>query len=115
MIHRKHISHRMSQIVEHGGLVYIAGQVAERFPGASVHDQTRDVCQRIDELLAEAGTDNSRILSAQIWLSDMRHYDSMNEVWDSWLPVECAPARACVESRLAYRQFDVEIMVIAAK
>lgn len=105
----------MSQIVEHGDCIYLSGQVADRAPGAVVAEQTLDICGRIDELLAEAGTDRAHLLSAQIWLSDMRDYDEMNRVWNDWLPENCAPVRACVEARLAFPQFRVEIMVVAAR
>jgi enamine deaminase RidA (YjgF/YER057c/UK114 family) len=104
----------MSQIVVHGDTVYLAGQVALDAPGASVADQTRDILQRIDQYLAEAGSDKSKALAATIWLSDMDTFNEMNEVWDAWVDAENAPARACVESRLAAPQFTVEIMVTAA-
>jgi len=66
-------------------------------------------------LLAEAGSDNSKLLSATIWLADMRDYDAVNEVWDAWLPEGAAPARACVEAKLAFAKYTVEIGVIAAR
>ncbi|MFQ5934930.1 MAG: RidA family protein, partial [Acidiferrobacterales bacterium] len=82
---------------------------------ASVTDQTKDILARIDALLAKAGTDKSKLLSATIWLSDIRYYDEMNTVWDAWTTPDNAPARACVEAKLAFPQFDVEIAVIAAR
>jgi enamine deaminase RidA (YjgF/YER057c/UK114 family) len=105
---------RMSQAVVHGGVVYTAGQVALRAPGTSITEQTEDILARIDELLAEAGTDKSKLLSATIWLTDMRDFAEMNEVWDAWVAPGNAPARACVGSGLAAQQFNVEIGVIAA-
>jgi enamine deaminase RidA (YjgF/YER057c/UK114 family) len=104
----------MSQIVVHGNTVYLAGQVAQEAPGASVVDQTRDILQRIDQYLDEAGTDKSKILAATIWLSDMETFGEMNEAWDVWIDPANPPARACVEARLAAPQFTVEIMVTAA-
>jgi enamine deaminase RidA (YjgF/YER057c/UK114 family) len=104
----------MSQAVKHGGVVYTAGQVAQRAPGDSVAEQTRDVLARIDELLSEAGTDKSKLLSATIWLVDMANFNEMNEVWDAWVDPQNTPCRACVESRLAAPQFTVEIAVVAA-
>ena len=105
---------RMSQAVIHGNTVYTAGQVAQSAGGESVEKQTQNILQQIDELLTEAGTDKSNLISATIWLSDMDTFNEMNAVWDSWVPEGCAPCRACVESRLASPEFTVEIMVIAA-
>ena len=104
---------RMSQIVIHGDTVYLAGQVAAD-PGADITQQTREVLQKIDDLLAEAGSDNSKILSAQIWLASMGHFARMNEVWDSWIPEGSAPARACIEARLASPDLLVEVGIVAA-
>ncbi len=104
---------RMSQAVTYGNLVFLAGQVALRAPGASVTDQTADILARTDELLAEAGSDKSKLLSASIWLTDISTFDEMNAVWDGWVSPGHTPARACVESRLAAPQFTVEIAVIA--
>ena len=111
---RKHSGPRMSQLVVHGDTVYLAGQVALEAPGAAVADQTRDILQRIDQYLGEAGSDKSKLLAATIWLSDMGTFNEMNEIWDAWIDPANPPARACVESRLAAPQFTVEIMVTAA-
>lgn len=111
---RKHSGPRMSQVVVHGDTVYLAGQVALDAPGAPVADQTRDILQRIDQYLGEAGSNKSKVLAATIWLSDMDTFNEMNEVWDAWIDPANPPARACVESRLAAPQFTVEIMVTAA-
>lgn len=105
---------RMSQAVIHNGVVYSAGQVAADAPGRSVTEQTRNILERIEALLAEAGSDKTRLLSATIWLKDMADFDEMNAVWDAWVSEGDAPARACVESRLAAPEFAVEIAVIAA-
>jgi enamine deaminase RidA (YjgF/YER057c/UK114 family) len=106
---------RMSQAVIHNGTVYLAGQVAQNAPGASVADQTKDILAAIDGLLAEAGTDKSKALSATIWLNSMDDFAEMNGVWDAWVAPGATPARACVESpRLAAPQFTVEIGLIAA-
>ena len=106
---------RMSQAVVCGNLVFLAGQVAQRAPGASVAQQTKDILARIDELLAEAGTDKTKLLSATIWLTDIATFDEMNELWDGWVAPGAAPARACVEARLAAPQFTVEIAIVAAR
>ncbi len=113
-IERKHGNQRMSQIVRYGGLVYLAGQVASGAPGASVADQTRDILSRIDALLKEADTDKSKALTATIWLTDIGTFDEMNGVWDAWVSPDNAPARACVEAKLAAPHYTVEIMVTAA-
>ena len=106
---------RMSQGVVHAGTVYLAGQVAQRAPGASAAEQTTDILARIDELLAGAGTDKSKLLSATIWLTDMGAFAEMNAVWDAWIDPANPPVRACVQSpALAAPQFTVEIMVNAA-
>lgn len=105
---------RMSQAVIHNGVVYTAGQVAADAPGESVTRQTRNILERIDSLLAETGSDKSKVLSATIWLADMADFDEMNTVWDAWVSEGEAPARACVESRLASPDFAVEIGIIAA-
>jgi len=104
---------RMSQAVVHGNTVYLAGQVADT-PAPSVADQTRQVLAKIDRLLAEAGTDKSRLLSANIWLADISRFDEMNKVWDAWVSPGNTPARATVQSALARPTNLVEIMVVAA-
>ena len=114
-IQRFQTAKRMSQVVVHKGTAYLAGQVAQDKQGASAGDQTKNILDRIDALLAEAGTDKTKLLSATIWLNTMDDFDAMNAVWDAWVPEGCAPARACVESpRLARPVFTVEIGVIAA-
>lgn len=105
---------RMSQAVVHGNTVYLAGQVALDAGGESVTAQTRNILDRIDALLAKAGTDKTKLLSASIWLADMADFAEMNAVWDGWVAKDNTPARAAVESKLAAPQFTVEIAVIAA-
>lgn len=105
---------RMSQAVVHGGVVYTAGQVAMQAAGESVAKQTEAILAEIDSLLADAGTDKSKLLSATIWLASMDDFAEMNEIWDAWVVPGDTPARACVEAKLAAPQFTVEIAVIAA-
>ena len=105
----------MSQVVVHNETVYLAGQVALKAPAASATDQTRDILDRIDTLLAEAGTGKANLLSATIWLSNMGMFAEMNAVWDAWIDPANPPVRACVESTLAMPEYDVEIMVVAAR
>ena len=111
---RLHVGQRMSQAVIHNGIAYLAGQVAQNAAGRSVAEQTRDILEAIDGLLAEAGTDKTRLLAAQIWLADIGTFDEMNQVWDAWVASGHTPARACVEAKLAQPKFTVEIMVTAA-
>jgi enamine deaminase RidA (YjgF/YER057c/UK114 family) len=106
---------RMSGAVVHGNTVYLAGQVANTTAGQSVADQTREILSIIDGLLAEAGTDKTKILMANIWITDMATFQEMNGVWDSWVAPGNTPARATVEAKLAAPQYKVEIAVIAAK
>jgi enamine deaminase RidA (YjgF/YER057c/UK114 family) len=103
----------MSQAVVHGNTVYIAGQVAAE-PTPSVADQTKQILAQIDRLLKQAGTDKTRLLTASIWLVDIRTFDEMNGVWDGWVSAGNAPARATVEAKLAGPRYLVEIMVSAA-
>ena len=105
---------RMSQAVIHGDTVYLAGQVADD-PKPSVAEQTRQVLAKIDSLLKSAGSDKSRILSANIWLTDMGGFAEMNDVWDKWVASGHTPARATVEAKLARPDYLVEIMVVAAR
>ena len=104
---------RMSQAVVHHGTVYLAGQVGS--PGKPVAEQPREVLAQIDRLLAECGSDKTRILSAQVWMADMADFAEMNAVWDAWVPAGHAPARATGESALATPDYKVEIIVVAAQ
>ena len=106
---------RMSQAVVHGATVYLAGQVADRAKGKSVGEQTREILATIDRLLAEAGSDKTRLLSATIYLADIATFAEMNAEWDAWIPAGNAPARATVEAKLAASEFTVEIACIAAR
>ena len=114
-IQRIAIGPRMSKAVVHGDTVYLAGQVADKAAGKSVAEQTAEILGIIDGLLAEAGTDKSKLLMVNIWLSDMATFAEMNGVWDKWVIAGQTPGRATVEAKLAAPQFTVEIAVIAAK
>ncbi|MFA7665561.1 MAG: RidA family protein [Burkholderiaceae bacterium] len=114
MIQRLHIGRRMSDIVIHNGTIYLAGQVADD-PSQDVASQTRQILEIIDRLLAEVGSDKTKILQAQIFMADMADFAAMNAVWDAWVPEGHTPARATVEARLATPDFRVEIKVIAAQ
>ena len=114
-ITRLHPGPRMSQAVIHGDTIYLAGQVADQARGGSVGDQTREILAAIDRLLAEADSDKTKILSATIYLADIKTFAEMNAAWDAWVPAGHAPARATVEARLAAAAYTVEIACIAAR
>ncbi len=105
---------RMSKAVVHGNTVYLAGQVAETSAGRPVGEQTQEILATIDALLAEAGTDKTKLLMANIWLADIKTFGEMNAVWDKWVVAGHTPARATVEAKLAAPQYTVEIAVVAA-
>lgn len=114
-IERHEVGPRMSKCVVHGNTVYLAGIVANEPKGKSVADQTKDIVGQIDGLLTKAGTDKSKLLSANIWIADMATFADMNAVWDGWVSPGNTPARATVEAKLATPDYKVEIMVVAAK
>ncbi|MFN9775873.1 MAG: RidA family protein [Burkholderiales bacterium] len=112
-IKRLHVGPRMSEAVVHNGTVYLAGQVADD-ASQDAAGQTREILAMIDRLLAECGSDKTKILSAQIFLADIADFAAMNSVWDAWVPAGHTPARATVESKLAAPKYRVEIKVVAA-
>jgi len=103
-----------SAAVEHNGVVYVAGQVADDL-SQGVKGQTEQVLKRIDALLNAAGTSKSKILSANVWVTDIRNRDEMNAAWTAWADPANLPARATVEAKLADPRMLVEIMVTCAK
>ena len=114
-VERKEAGPRMSQIVIHGDTVYLAGIVARENSGKSVTEQAKEILATIDGYLKQAGTDKSKLLSANIWLTDMATFNEMNAVWDAWVAPGNTPARATVEAKLAAPGYKIEIMVTAAK
>jgi enamine deaminase RidA (YjgF/YER057c/UK114 family) len=113
-IERHETGPRMSKAVIHGDTVYLAGIVADSPKGKSVAEQTKNILSQIDGFLALAGTDKTKLLSANIWITDMANFAEMNSVWDSWVSPGNTPARATVEAKLASPDYKVEIMVVAA-
>ena len=113
-IQRRHTGKRISRLVIHNGIAYLAGIIALSKHGQPVAEQTRDILGLIDRLLAEAGTDKTRLLTATIWLADMRRAEEFNLVWDEWMPDGCAPARATVEGRMTSPDHAIKIAVTAA-
>ena len=114
-IERHEAGPRMSKAVVHGDTVYLAGIVADSPKGKSVAEQTKNILSQIDGFLALAGTDKTKLLSANIWITDMANFAEMKSVWDSWLSPGNTPARATVEAKLASPDYKVEIMVVAAR
>lgn len=105
---------RMSRCVVNGDMVYLAGLVA-RDSTKDVKGQTQDILDQIDAYLQKAGTSKSKLLTAQLWLTDMKNFADMNAVWNAWVDPENPPARACVQAQLARPDILVEIMVTATK
>jgi enamine deaminase RidA (YjgF/YER057c/UK114 family) len=114
-VERRHVGKRLSELVIHrpSGLCWLAGVVAED-PKADLTAQTRSVLAQIDRLLAEAGSDKTKIVSATIYLPSMGDFAAMNVVWEAWVPAGQTPARATVEAKLANPDYKVEIQVVAA-
>ncbi len=113
-IQRVHPGPRMSEMVIHNDTVYLSGQVADD-GSTDVESQTRDVLRQIDALLAEAGTDKSKLLTATVYLADIGSFAAMNAAWDAWVDRANPPTRATVEARLAAPEYLVEIVVVAAR
>lgn len=112
-IKRLHVGPRMSEAVIANGLVFLAGQVAGD-DEADITGQTRQVLAAIDGLLAEAGTDKSRLLTANIFLVDLADFAAMNAVWEAWVSPGNTPARATVQAKLAQPGWKIEIVASAA-
>ncbi len=113
-IQRLNQTHRMSRIVVHGDTIYLCGQTAKDRT-ADIEGQTVTTLEKIEELLAEVGSDKTKLLSVTIYLGSIAHFDRMNAVWDAWVVPGHQPARACVEARMAHPDLLVEMSVVAAK
>lgn len=113
MLDRYETGHRMSEMTVHHGVCYLAGQVAED-TSADIKGQTRQVLAEIDRLLALAASDKTKVLRAEIYLTDIDDFKAMNEVWDEWVAPGFTPARATVEAKLACPDWKIEIVITAA-
>jgi enamine deaminase RidA (YjgF/YER057c/UK114 family) len=113
-IKRLHVGKTLSEVAIHNGTVYLAGQVAEDL-AQNIEGQTREVLGHIDRLLAEAGSDKSRILMCQIYIADMKDFAGMNAIWNEWVADSNSPPRATVEAKLAKHEWLVEMVVTAAQ
>ena len=112
-IKRQQIGHLYSEIVIHRNIVHLAGVVAEDASG-DISSQTAGALAVIDKWLSTAGTDKSKLLTTQIWISDMAEFAAMNEVWTAWIDPENPPARATCEAKLANPDWKLELIVSAA-
>ncbi|QND58708.1 RidA family protein [Mesorhizobium huakuii] len=112
-IERLENGQRFCRVLRYNGTVYVSGLTADDLSGDTTA-QTKQIFAKIDALLAKAGSDKSKLLSAQIWLRDIADFDMMNAAWDAWIDRSAMPVRATVEARLAGDQYRVEIMVTAA-
>ncbi len=113
MIQRFEVGARLSEMAIHNGTIYMAGQIADD-AGADIYGQTRQVLAAIDALLAQAGSDKSKILHAQIFLPDLGDLGRMNEIWEAWVVPGHTPTRATVQAALANPKWKIEIVVTAA-
>ena len=113
-IERLETKQRMSRIVKNNGVIYLCGQVCKDAT-QGITEQTQTMLDKVDELLAQAGSDKDHILSATIYIKDMSYFAQMNEVWDNWLNEGHAPARACVAAAMARDVLLVEVSIVAAE
>lgn len=113
IIERQEVKQRMSRIVIHNETVYLCGQVCKD-ASKGIREQTETMLEKVDSLLTQAGSDREHMLSATVYVRDMKDFDTMNEAWDAWVPEGHAPARACVEARMARPELLVEVSVVAA-
>lgn len=114
MLERMETTTRMSRIVKHNGTIYLCGQVCKDAE-KDITEQTSSMLEKVDELLLKAGSDKYHLLSATIYVKDMKYFTAMNEVWDAWIPDGHAPARACVAAKMARDVLLVEISLVAAE
>ncbi|MDA7629692.1 RidA family protein [bacterium] len=112
-IQRQDTKQRMSRVVIHNDTIYLCGQVCKDAT-QEISEQTSTMLEKVDELLLQSGSDREHLLSATVYVRDMKDFASMNDVWDAWVPEGHAPARACVEARMARAELLVEISVVAA-
>lgn len=113
-IKRLHVGKTLSEAAIHNGTIYLAGQIAEDTTH-NIEGQTREVLGHIDRLLDETGSDKTRILMCQIYISDIKDFDSMNDIWNEWVADGNTPPRATVEAKMVRPEILVEIVVTAAQ
>ena len=113
-INRIDVGARLSKVVIHGDTVYLAGQVATQAAGKSVTEQTKEILAQIDALLAEAGTDKTKLLTANIYITDLATFGELNAVWEAWVSPGNTPCRTTIEAKLASPNYAIEIGIVAA-
>lgn len=113
MIQRFEVGKRLSEMAVYNGTIYLSGQIPED-TSVNIQGQTRQVLESIDGLLAQAGSDKSKILHAQIFLPDLGDFAAMNEVWEAWVVPGHTPTRATVQAALANPKWKIEVVVTAA-
>ncbi|MES0056642.1 MULTISPECIES: RidA family protein [unclassified Mesorhizobium] len=111
-IERNDINARRSRLVKYNGACYLSGQFSDK--GGNIEEQTRETLAKIDELLKRAGSDKSRLLTAQIWITSMADFADMDQVWKEWIAPFAPPTRCCCAVDLGNASMRVEIMVAAA-
>ena len=112
-IQRFHQNHNMSKYVIHDKTVYMSGQVAAD-PSHDFAHQLRQILEQIDKQFIDIGIDRSHILRAMIWIDDYKKWPQLNEIWNEWLPQNQKPARSCIEAKLAFPEYQVEVEITAA-
>jgi enamine deaminase RidA (YjgF/YER057c/UK114 family) len=112
-IKRINVGPRLSDVAVYNKVAYFAGQVPDD-ADQDIRGQTRQVLAQIDQLLAEVGSDKSRILQCQIFITDLANIGAMNEVWEEWVAKGNTPPRATVQAQLANPKWKIEIVLSAA-
>lgn len=103
----------LSEIAIHQGVVYLAGQVPDD-DTLDIVGQSRQVFENIDKALAAAGSDKTRMLSAQVFIKDLADFPAFNNEWQAWVKGTTPPVRATIQANLVNPNWLVEVMVIAA-
>ena len=114
MIGRHDTNARYAQLVTHGDMLYIAGQIADDYDG-DIRKQTTEVLAKIDALLVKGGSDRAKLLMCQVWVRDFADYGDYNEVWEKWMAPGSQPARASVGATLLDPRLRIEIAAIACR
>lgn len=111
-IERFDVNNRRSRLVKYNGVAYLSGQFSDK--GGDIASQTRETLAKIDELLERAGTDKSRLLTGEVWITNMAEFKEMDAVWNAWVAPGNPPTRCCCAVELGDPEMKVEIMVTAA-
>ena len=113
MITRHVENPRMSKLVVYNGTIYMSAQVADN-PVDDFESQVEQVLRKIEEQLVSVGSDKSKMLSAVAYIDDWKKWGRFNAVWEPWVVQGHKPARTCVEAKLAFPEYQIEISVVAA-